>query len=183
MSTFALLSSALFLLVVLISLALYFVISLNSKGLEAASSSTSNDKISLSAYYQPMRLLLNEDELASARQLMGISAQDWKSFRQRRLRVFRHYLSDLRTDFRRMEFKLRYLMLAASREDVHLVERLNRVKLEFYLGLWALEARLLLFYFGVGSIEIGPILDRLQIMESALVPSVASPFSSVAQAS
>jgi hypothetical protein len=131
------------------------------------------DKLSLEAYYRPMRHLLDPDELACARALEGVSQLQWKEFRGQRIRAFRSYLSDLKTDFRRLEFKLRYLILAGSAGDADLVHSLNRLRAKFGLGMLMLEIRLLAFQMGVGSISIASLLDEIEELERALQPEQA----------
>lgn len=132
-----------------------------------------SDKLSLAAYYRPMRHMLDPDELERARAMERISPSQWKEFRAQRVQAFRIYLSDLKVDFRRLEFKLRYMTLAGTAEDADLVIRLNKLKAQFGFGMLVLEMRLMLFQFGVGTIEIAPLLDGIQQLERVLEPQRA----------
>ncbi len=80
------------------------------------------------------------------------------------------YLRDLKVDFRRLEFKLRYMVLAGSADDADLVLRLNKLKAQFGIRMLLLELRLLAFQFGIGSIEVSTLLDGVQQLERALEP-------------
>jgi hypothetical protein len=114
--------------------------------------------------------MLDPVELERARALERISPEQWNEFRAQRVHAFRTYLSDLKVDFRRLEFKLRYMVLAGSADDADLVIRLNKLKAQFGLGMLLLEFRLLAFQFGVGSIEISALLDGIHQLERALEP-------------
>jgi uncharacterized membrane protein YciS (DUF1049 family) len=129
-----------------------------------------SDKISLEAYYRPMRSMLDQMELDQAKRLERVQPAQWKQFRAKRIQAFRMYLRDLKVDFRRLEFKLRYMVLAGTAEDADLVVRLNRLKAQFGFRMVTLELRLLAFQFGVGSIEVSALLDGIQQLEKALEP-------------
>ena len=134
----------------------------------AASDPSISDRQSFAAYYQPMLRLLDSRELASARSLGGVAQSDFGRFRARRIASFRAYLSDMRLDFQRIDFKMRYLLLSASAQEADLVQKLNSLKLKFQLQLWRVEFQLLAFRLGYGSIEIAPLIEMLEQFESGL---------------
>lgn len=185
MSTLAIILFLMFVLAGFASAALFCCIRNNNKhfsnlGSEAATTGTENrrrelgsDKLSLEAYYRPMRHMLDPVELERARGLERISPEQWKEFRTQRIHAFRTYLNDLKVDFRRLEFKLRYMALAGTAEDAEMVIRLNQLKAQFGIGMLWLEFRLLAFQFGVGSIEISALLDSIHQLERALEPQRA----------
>jgi hypothetical protein len=117
-----------------------------------------------------MRLMLDPAELARAQELSAGQPEAWKAFRRQRVRAFRAYLNDLRLDFRRLEFKLRYLLLAAPASDALWVHRLNRVRARFAYDSFALEFRLILFSWGVGTVNVSGLLDTIEQMEKVLEP-------------
>lgn len=182
MSTLGILFLIAFTLCAFVSAVLYCSIRNNNKqfsdaGFGASGMGTENrrrelgsDKMSLEAYYRPMRHMLDPVELERARSLERISTAQWKEFRAQRIQAFRNYLSDLKVDFGRLEFKLRYMALAGTAADADLVLRLNKLKAQFGLGMLLLEFRLLAFQFGVGSIEISALLDGIHQLECALEP-------------
>ncbi len=131
------------------------------------------DRQSLLDYYRPMLLLLDARELERARLLTGTSPEDWRRFRRARIQSFRAYLGDMRLDFQRLEFKLRYFMLAASAEEGRLVTELNRLKLQYFRNLLLIEARLALFEAGLGTVDPTPLLEAIEVLESSLNPGFA----------
>ncbi len=185
MSTLGIILSLTFVLAGFASAALFCCIRNNNKhfsnlgsvaagaGTEIRRRESGSDKLSLEAYYRPMRHMLDPVELERARALERISPEQWKEFRTQRIQAFRTYLNDLKVDFRRLEFKLRYMALAGTAEHADLVIRLNKLKAQFGLGMLLLEFRLLAFQFGVGSIEISALLDGIHQLERALEPQHA----------
>jgi hypothetical protein len=141
-----------------------------SSGTDLRRREVGSDKLSLEAYYRPMRHMLDPIELERARTMERISPAHFKEFRVQRIQAFRTYLGDLKVDFRRLEFKLRYMVLAGTAEDADLVIRLNKLKAQFGLGMLLLELRLVAFQLGVGSVEISALLDGIQQLERALEP-------------
>ncbi len=128
-----------------------------------------SDRESFADYYRPMLRMLDSRELAAARSLHGVAPSDISRFRARRIASFRSYLSDMRLDFHRIEFKMRYLLLSASAQEADLVQQLNGLKLKFQLQLWTVEFQILAFRLGYGSIEITPLIEMLEQFESGLI--------------
>lgn len=182
MSTLGIILLSVFVLAGFASAALFCCIRNNNKhfsdmgdsslvtGMENRRRELGSDKLSLEAYYRPMRHMLDPVQLEQARALERISPEQWNEFRSQRVQAFRSYLRDLQVDFRRLEFKLRYMVLAGSADDADLVIRLNKLKAQFGLGMLLLEFRLLAFQFGIGSIEISALLDGIHQLERALEP-------------
>jgi hypothetical protein len=141
-------------------------------------SSTANgvgaDRESFADYYRPMTRILDPRDLDQTRTLSGISASDFARFRARRIQAFRAYLNDMRLDFNRIEFKLRYLMLAASEDQAEIVVALNRVKSSFQWQLLRVEFQLFLFRFGYSSVDVAPLVEMLEQLESSLIRRPAS---------
>ena len=104
-----------------------------------------SDRESFADYYRPMLRMLDSRELASARSLGGVAQRDFSRFRARRIASFRAYLYDMRLDFHRIDFKMRYLLLSASAQEADLVQQLNGLKLRFQMQLWRVEFQLLAF--------------------------------------
>ena len=136
---------------------------------EFASDPSVSDRESFADYYRPMLRMLDSRELASARSLGGVAQSDFSRFRARRISSFRAYLYDLRLDFHRIDFKMRYLLLSASAQEADLVQQLNGIKLKFQMQLWRVEFQLLAFRLGYGSIEITPLIEMLEQFESGLI--------------
>ncbi len=136
---------------------------------EFASDSSVSDRESFADYYRPMLCMLDSRELAAARLLRGVTQSDMSRFRARRIASFRSYLADMRLDFHRIDFKMRYLLLSASAQEADLVQQLNGLKLKFQLQLWRVEFQLLAFRLGYGSIKITPLIEMLEQFDSSLI--------------
>jgi len=140
----------------------------------ALSSDAGADRESFSDYYRPMVRLLDDREFASARLLSNLDDQDLSRFKLRRIQVFRRYLDEMQLDFNRIEFKLRYLMLAAGHQEAHLVTQLNGVKSRFQLQLFRVRLQLFLFRFGWVTINAEPLVNMLEQFESVLLKRPAT---------
>ncbi len=138
---------------------------------------TLSDRVSFSDFYRPMSRLLDERELESARALTGISEADYARFRAARIAAFRAYLREMRCDFSRIEFKLRYLLLAGSEREAELVVTLNQLKSSFQMQILRVEFQLMLFRLGLRSVDVSPLVATLEAMEGSLLRRPA--FSSV----
>lgn len=125
------------------------------------------------AYYQPMRKLLDPEELLAAQSLPGVGVSEFRRFRRARLQAFRAYLSDMRSDFNRLEFKARYFLLSGLASDSHLVSELNQTKLKFQSRLVRVELELALFALGFGSVNVSALVEGIEAYHSALLPSTS----------
>jgi hypothetical protein len=135
--------------------------------------SVASDRESFTAYYRPMLLLLDREQLCRAQSLEGISAEDFSRFRRQRVYAFRSYLNEMKLDFHRIEFKLRYLMLSATQQEADLVMRLNRLKASFQWNLWKVQIQLFLFQWGAGTVNPTPLVQALEEFELSLTRNQA----------
>lgn len=126
------------------------------------------DRESFADYYRPMLNLLDRRELETARLLNHLRPSDYSQFRAHRIRAFQLYLNELATDFRRIEFKLRYLLLAAPAQQVALVEQLNQSKLHFQFHLAKLRLYLVAFRFGWVTLDASPLISALEQFDAVL---------------
>jgi len=132
------------------------------------------DRESISDYYRPMVRLLDDRELSAVQSLSHISAADFRRFRAGRVEAFRGYLRGIRLDFNRIEFKLRYMMLAGHEEDAKLVSDLNRMKTRFQRELLRVQCQLALCQLGVTTVEVGGRVEVLEQCEAVLTPRTAT---------
>jgi hypothetical protein len=126
------------------------------------------DRESLANYYRPMLRLLDERELQAARSLAHLRPGDYRRFRLQRIEAFQLYLNELSTDFRRIEFKLRYLLLAAPAQYGDLVRELNRNKAQFHWQLAKLRLYLVMFRFGWVTIDATKLVESLVRLDAVL---------------
>jgi hypothetical protein len=127
-----------------------------------------SDRESFSDHYRPMTRILDPREMEACRSLSGLNPGDFARFRAARITAFRTYLNEMRLDFNRIEFKLRYMMLAASQNEAELVARLNQVKASFQLQLIRVEFQLLLFRLGWAAVDVEPLVQMLEQLEACL---------------
>ena len=138
-------------------------------GANSPADPASSDRESFTEYYRPMARLLDARELAAARTLCGVAHADFDRFRKCRIAAFGSYLNDMRLDFNRIDFKMRYLLLSASANDADLVQQLNRLKFAFQVQVWRVEFQLLAYRLGFGTVEIAPLLKLLEQFEGGLL--------------
>ena len=157
-------------------LGLFFSLALHSRRRAAALvdqdapfEAMGSDRESFTDYYRPMTRILDPREFNHARSLSGVGASHFARFRKTRITAFRSYLNEMRLDFNRIEFKMRYLMLAASKEEAQLVVSLNQIKSSFQLQLLRVEFQLILFRFGWAAVDIEPLVQMLEQLEGALI--------------
>ncbi|MBM3760787.1 MAG: hypothetical protein FJW36_11130 [Acidobacteria bacterium] len=127
------------------------------------------DRESFSDYYRPMTRILDPREMEACSSLSGLKPSDIARFRTDRIAAFRTYLNEVRLDFNRIEFKLRYIMLAASQNEAELVSRLNQVKTNFQLQLIRVEFQLVLFRLGWAGVDVEPLVQMLEQLEACLL--------------
>jgi len=127
------------------------------------------DRESFADHYRPMTQILDPRELEACRSLRGLASADFARFRASRISAFQSYLQEMRLDFNRIEFKLRYLMLAASEDEAKLVTTLNRTRTRFQFLLLRVEVQLFLFRFGWSDIEVQPLVELLDQLEGSLI--------------
>jgi hypothetical protein len=132
------------------------------------------DRESISEYYRPMVRLLDDRELSAVRSLPYVSASDFRRFRAGRIEAFRDYLRGMRLDFNRIEFKLRYMMLAGNESDSTLVLDLNRMKSNFHRELIRVQWQLVLFRLGGTSVDVRALVEVLEQFEAVLTPRTSS---------
>ncbi len=135
---------------------------------DPTSDSSASDRESFSEYYRPMARVLDARELAAARELCGNNHGEFARFRSGRIVSFRSYLNDMRLDFNRVDFKMRYLLLSASAEDADLVQQLNGLKFSFQIQVWRVEFQLLAFRLGLGAVDTAPLIEMLEQFEASL---------------
>jgi hypothetical protein len=133
------------------------------------------DRESFTDHYRPLTRILDPRELEACRTLAGLSPRDFSRFRASRIAAFQAYLNEMRLDFNRVEFKLRYYMLAATECEAELVVRLNQIKRGFQVQMLRVRLQLLLFQLGWATVDVGPLVDLLTEMQQSLNGVVQRP--------
>jgi hypothetical protein len=115
--------------------------------------------------YQPMELLLAEDDFNFLLRQPGFEASIGKKLRQDRVRIFRQYLHRLIGDFNRLHVYAVHL-ISQDREqdqsDVFL--RLIWLRVRFSINVLRLELGLTLAYFGVQPRLVTHVVAQLSEM-------------------
>jgi hypothetical protein len=122
--------------------------------------------------YRPMLRLLTEDdyEFLTA---MGTDSSVVKRLRSERRRIFRMYLKNLVRDFARLHRAARVLVLESEQERSEVASRLVRIRVDFFLAVFAVRCRLVLHAAGLGPVDVHRLIEALECMRTdirTLVP-------------
>jgi len=121
------------------------------------------------ARYQPMaRLLANDEDLNFLRLQPGYRPEIGVRWERERRRIFRCYLSELKTDFRHLHAQARELVADSEAASADLVEILMKQQITFMRATMALECRLLLQRVGWAKPDIAPLLQLIEAMRADL---------------
>ncbi|HEY1241319.1 MAG TPA: hypothetical protein VGF16_12225 [Bryobacteraceae bacterium] len=123
--------------------------------------------------YRPMLGLLSDDELQFLRRHPGFTPKLAARFRRQRCEIFRGYMRSLSVDFNRVSLALKLLMAQASSDRPDLAEILVRTRLAFTFAMAAAYSRLVLYYFGLGTVDASELLrlfDGMRLELRTLVP-------------
>ena len=124
--------------------------------------------------YRPMLRLLNEEDFRILRAQPGCTPEMAEKVRQQRYRIFQGYLRSLESDFQKVSSALRTLISEAPEDRPDLAGVLLRTEILFVCGMWMVRARLWLYGWGVGSVNVAPLVqmfNRLRVELGALVPA------------
>ena len=127
--------------------------------------------------YRPMLRLLDPDEFRLLRSQPGYTPEMIARMRRERCRIFRGYLESLREDFGQVCLAVKLLMVHASDDRPDLASVLLRSRLQFALGMAVVQLRVALYWCGVGTVDVGQLLNTfnlLQVELRSLIPSVAA---------
>ncbi len=114
--------------------------------------------------YRPMAGLLAEDDLVFLQAQPGYRAEMGTRWRHERRRLFRLYLHELKSDFRRLHEQARELVAQSGAESSGLVEVLLKQQMTFLRATTALEFRLALQAMGIGKVDIAPFMQLIERM-------------------
>ena len=123
--------------------------------------------------YQPMLRMLDAGELRFLSRQPGFTPQLEAQFRRQRCEVFRGYLRSLSRDFTRVSIALKLLMVQASSDRPDLAATLVRTRLAFTFGLLAIHFRLILYSFGLTTVNASDLLrlfDGMRLELRTLIP-------------
>lgn len=164
-------------LVVIAILALAKILRLDLVFLARASSAMGNG-VDIAARYQPMQRLLAPSDFAFLAAHPACNPKMLRQMRGERVRLFRAYLRSLTLDFARTATGLESVMLASSVDRPDLAKLVSNGRLSFAKGLVGVEIRLVMFRYGMGSVDVRPLVAaitsmRAQLQTGAMLPAAA----------
>jgi hypothetical protein len=118
--------------------------------------------------YRPMERLLQEQDFRFLAAQPGFSPRLGRRFRTERRRIFRGYLRNLRKDFGRVSLAFRVLIVHSVEDRGDLAQSLMRLRVMFVLGMLAVEGRLLLHAAGLGTVNVGGLVESLETMHAQM---------------
>lgn len=126
---------------------------------------TSDTASSLSfARYQVMERLLSPEDAQFLSTQRSFDARARARWKRDSLRIFRLYLGELTRDFLALHAHARHLVVESHSESPEFASTLVRQRVAFWRARMALEGRLLLFTFGIGSVAVAPLLEMIEAM-------------------
>lgn len=114
------------------------------------------------ADYDPMDVLLAEDDFAFLSRQPGFDLSLYKKLRRERLRIFRQYLNRLITDYNRLHAAARLLIAETQQDQSEAMQRLISLKFKFALAVFHAEASYLLCCIGFRTLGARTLLLRLE---------------------
>lgn len=123
--------------------------------------------------YQPMTRLLSEEDLRFLRSHGGSHPTALAEFRRQRCEVFQSYLRCLHSDFQKVCMALKIIMVQSRYDRPDLARVLIRGQRAFVFGLMMVQVRVLLYRWGLASVEVGSLLslfDAARLELRTLVP-------------
>jgi hypothetical protein len=130
------------------------------------------DDLSLE-HYRPMMRLLDGRDIAFLRGQPGYTPAMAVNLRVQRCRVFRGYLRCLHADFSRVCTALKLVMLHSGLDRPDLASVLVHHQLLFASGLVAVQVRLFLYRWGVGTVDVASLVklfDAMRLELRSIVP-------------
>jgi len=118
--------------------------------------------------YQPMELLLSEEDFNFLLRQPGFESSIGKKLRQDRVRIFRQYLHRLISDFNRLHVYARFLISQSEKDQSSVLLSLIWLRVRFSATVVRLEGSLLLAYFGFQPRLVSRAIGQLTEMSTRL---------------
>lgn len=118
--------------------------------------------------YRPMLRLLDGTDLEFLRLQPGFNGRKAAKLRQQRCRIFKGYLQSLQIDFGRAVVALKVLMLQSREDRPDLAVALLRHQLAFGWGMVSARARLFLYRWGIGSVDVRSLVRVFDAVQTEL---------------
>src|ERR1035441_9675686 len=118
--------------------------------------------------YRPMLRLLDENDLKFLRSQPGFTSRMESKLRAQRCQILRDYLRGLETDFRRVCTAVKLLMLQSELDRPDLASVLIHQQASFALGMAMVNARLVLYRWGMGGVDVSGLVKSFDAMRVEL---------------
>jgi hypothetical protein len=120
------------------------------------------------ARYRPMQRILAEDDYRFLEAQEFYHPSVASDLRRKRVAAFRSYLTCLKADFGRLDAATRLYLSACPQDRPDLAQALLKRRLVFAYAVTLTEWRLLLFRWGLGTVDIQGLLGSLDGMRLEL---------------
>jgi hypothetical protein len=118
--------------------------------------------------YRPMLRLLNEQDFRLLRNQPGFTPDMTQRVRLQRCQIFSQYLSALDADFQQVVRALKMLMARSTQDRPDLSRVLVRMQILFALGIVLVRVRLVLYRWGLASVDISPLIGMFDFVREKL---------------
>jgi hypothetical protein len=119
--------------------------------------------------YQVMERLLSPRDVQFLSTQKGFDSRVEAQWKRDSRRIFRLYLRDLTREFFALHAHARSLVVESHTPSPEFASTLVRQQVAFWRARLALEGRLLLFEFGIGSMSVAPLLAMMEAMRIDLL--------------
>jgi hypothetical protein len=134
------------------------------------------DELSIERY-RPMMRLLDGGDLEFLRSQPGFTPRMASKLRVQRCQIFRGYLRCLNGDFQRVCAAVKVLMLQSRHDRPDLAGVLVQQQVMFACGMAMVYARLFLYRWGVGGVDVTSLVKIFDLMRLELRSLVPATFS------
>jgi hypothetical protein len=129
--------------------------------------------------YRPMMRLLDSGDIEFLRSQEGFTPKMESKMRAQRCQIYRGYLRCLEMDFQRVCTALKLVLVQSEQDRPDLSAVLLHNQILFATGLVAVHVRLILYSWGIGTVDADAlvgIFDRMAYELRHLVPAAVSAY-------
>jgi len=126
--------------------------------------------------HRPMLRLLSQEDLHFLRAQRNFTPQMAKRFRIQRCQIFRAYLRQLDSDFKRLCMALKVVMVQSQHDRPDLALVLLRNQMTFACGMMMIQVQAVGYRYGVGTVDVTWLLklsDRMRLELRTVVTAEA----------
>jgi hypothetical protein len=138
-------------------------------------SSPASASVDVAARYRPMKRLLDTADFNFLASHPASNPKMIKNMRAERVQLFRAYLRSLTLDFARTATGLESVMVSSNVDRPDLAKLVHSSRLSFATGLVSVECRLVLFRYGMGTVDVQPLVAAIASMREQLRAGVMLP--------